>query len=260
MKITDQIGRTIELDGVPQKLVSVVPSQTELLYDLVDPMSIVGKTRFCIHPKMELNKDLDMGGTKTLKLEKLAAVNPDLIIANKEENTREDLEWLMNRFPVWVSDIYHLQDALGMISQVGEMIGVPKRASEMSDFIRLSFEELALPQKGRAIYLIWKDPYMAAGKQTFIQDMLGYAGFENAWDGNDQRYPEVSTADLLRLSPEWILLSSEPYPFKDKHIHELKSLLPKTKVVLVDGEMFSWYGSRLKYSANYFKQNFDFVV
>ncbi len=260
MVFIDQIGRKIDIENIPQKIISVVPSQTELLFYLVNKERIIGKTRFCIHPKMDIEQAENVGGTKKLHLEKIAKLKPEIIFANKEENTREDLEWLFERFPVWVSDIYKLQDALNMITQVGRIVGEENNAVQLADTIKVSFENLAQNNFGKALYMIWRNPWMTVGSNTFIHEMMKYAGFRNAWEGEDARYPEISEEKIKELHPDWILLSSEPYPFKQKHINELHQLIPKSKIVLVDGEMFSWYGVKLLASAKYFKQKFAMPV
>lgn len=249
---TDQLQRKIALSSPPKRIVSVVPSQTELLYDLGLEKEVIGITKFCIHPQEWFKNKTRVGGTKTLHLDKIRQLQPDLIIANKEENTREQIEALAQEFPVYISDINNLDDSLAMILQLGEITGRLPQAEKISECIQHGFRQLApMPKPKKALYLIWKDPYMVAGTDTFIQDMLQRCGFENLATG---RYPSLEESEIAKLKPEWILLSSEPYPFKEKHIQELQEIAPEAKILLVDGEYFSWYGSRLQGAPNYFQQ------
>lgn len=209
---------------------------------------IVGVTKFCIHPRGLKKEKTVIGGTKNFHFSKIEALQPDLIIGNKEENSQEGIERLAEKYPVWMSDIYTLEDALDMMVGIGEITGTDKKAKELVQKIRQDMEFLYQYQ-GTAVYLIWNDPMMVAGSGTFIHDMLLRTGFTNLID--HPRYPEISMEELKALSPDFLLLSSEPFPFKEKHKDEFKANLPNTKVLLVDGEVFSWYGSRLKYFKSY---------
>lgn len=247
--VTDQIGRAVRILKNPQRIVSLVPSQTELLFDLGLDNRVVGITKFCVHPEEWFRTRLRVGGTKRLHLEAIRELNPDLIIANKEENNREDIEALEKDFPVWVSDVNDLESALDMIRSVAEI--TDSDVSQLLGEIETGFADLKpLDLSKRVLYLIWKNPYMAAGSDTFINDILERCGFENVVAEN--RYPELTEQQMVGLKPDAILLASEPFPFKETHIKELQELLPNSTIKLVDGEMFSWYGSRLKLVPSYF--------
>jgi ABC-type Fe3+-hydroxamate transport system substrate-binding protein len=238
-----------------QRIVSLVPSQTELLYDLGLYDEVVGITKFCVHPHEWFRTKTRVGGTKNIQIEKIRSLHPDLVIANKEENVKEQIEALQSFTRVYVSDVNNFEGAVDMILAVGELVNKKSPSIALSSSIKEKFSQLKnfnAPKK-RAAYFIWKNPYMVAGGDTFISDMMQYAGFENVFQ-DSVRYPETTVENLRQLDCEYILLSSEPYPFKQKHIDELQPLLPETKIVLADGEMFSWYGSRLLLSAAYFKQ------
>lgn len=249
MDFIDQMNRTIRLEQKPKRIVSLVPSQTELLYDLGLEDEVVGITKFCIHPATWFNAKTRVGGTKNINIQKVAALKPDLIIGNKEENTKEDIELLEKIAPVWISDIIKLQDAIEMIVLLGNLVGKLEKAMVFSDVIKESFEALEKQgfQRKRTLYLIWRKPYLLAGKETFIDDVMSTSGFENCCKLS--RYPELIFNE--NLNPELILLSSEPYPFKERHFSELQVQFPDAKVMLVDGEMFSWYGSHLTHAAKY---------
>jgi ABC-type Fe3+-hydroxamate transport system substrate-binding protein len=247
----DQTGKTVFLFTPPQRIISLVPSQTELLADLGLDEQVIGITKFCIHPEKWFRSKTRIGGTKSLNLERIHELQPDLIIANKEENIKEQVEELAGSFPVWVSDVNNLEDALAMISEIGSMTWTTATASKIIAGIRHSFKDLPAVSLRKAAYLIWKDPYMTVGGDTFIDSMLHAAGFENVF-GDKTRYPVVDVAAIQQSGCGFLFLSSEPYPFKQKHIDELQLQLPDVKIMLVDGEMFSWYGSRLLYAAEYF--------
>lgn len=231
------------------KIISLVPSQSELLWHLGLRNELAGITKFCIHPDEMFRSITRVGGTKTVNIEKVREINPDLIITNKEENEKEQIETLQKEFKVHVTDIYNLHDALSMIETVGTLVNKTAEGKKLAGDIRTNFEALPCfsPRK-KAIYLIWKNPYMAAGKNTFIDDMLQRAGFENVVKTN--RYPGFSLEEIEKLGPEIVLLSSEPYPFKEKHIADFRAM--GLKALVVDGEMFSWYGSHLLQSPQYF--------
>ena len=237
----------------PQRIISVVPSQTELLFDLGLSNEIVGITKFCIHPADRVRGKTVVGGTKTLHPDRIHALRPDLIIANKEENTREQIEELQRHFPVHITDVTTLSDALTMIRDVGKLVGRGQRAEEMT--MRIN-QTLPVSNKFTAglqvAYLIWHKPYMIAAGDTFIDAMLEAAGFKNAFAGQS-RYPKVSPDGLQMADPDLIFLSSEPYPFGPKHIAELQAVYPSARVLIVDGEVFSWYGSRLLRAGEYFR-------
>lgn len=254
--VTDQMGRKVQLPEPPLRIVSLVPSQTELLADLNLDQEVVGITKFCVHPEGWFRTKDRVGGTKKLKIEAIKALAPNLIIGNKEENTAEDIKALEKEYPVWMSDIEDLEDALEMIRTVGLLTDQQPAAEELAGQIQGAFIDLnqyiqRLPPVSAA-YLIWRDPYMVAARETFIDCMLQQAGFRNVF-GRERRYPEVRLEAIAEREPEVILLSSEPYPFKDKHIAEIQVACPMSDIQLIDGELFSWYGSRLLKSPAYFK-------
>lgn len=250
---TDQMSRVVEIKFPPLRIVSLVPSQTELLYDLGLKDEVVGQTLFCIHPNNMHQEKIRVGGTKKMDLRIIEQLKPDLIIGNKEENDQSQIEELMKYYPVWMSDIKTLEDALDMIERVGEMVDRIGNAKKISSDIKDKFEMLPVFETELSVaYLIWRKPYMAAGGNTFINDMLSRCGYKNLLSSEITRYPELTKDQIQTLNPGIIFLSSEPYPFKQKHIGELNVICPDAKVFLVDGELFSWYGSRLMKSAKYF--------
>jgi ABC-type Fe3+-hydroxamate transport system substrate-binding protein len=211
-------------------------------------------TKFCLHPEQARQQAAVIGGTKNFDFEKIAFLKPDLILGNKEENYLEGIEQLAAKYPVWLSDISTLEEALRMIRQVGMLTGSLGKAEQLAVEIATSFANLA--SKGSSVsaaYFIWRKPYMVAADGTFIDDMLQRAGLLNVF-ANQSRYPEITPEQLAAAKPQAILLSSEPYPFKEKHVAEFQAMCPQASIQIVDGELFSWYGSRLRYSAAYFQE------
>lgn len=252
--ITDDLGNQLDISAPPQRIVSLVPSQTELLFHLGLDEEVTGITKFCIHPQHWHQTKTRVGGTKNIDTEKIKALQPDLIIANKEENVQAQVEALAGEYPVWISDINKLPDAIRMIHTIGNITGREAKAADIATNIQKGFETFLTPAGAPGVvYLIWQEPYMAAGGDTFIHDMLHRAGYTNLL-ADAQRYPTLTAEDLVNLKPQYLFLSSEPYPFAEKHVKGFEDLLPDTKVVLVDGEMFSWYGSRLQNAPTYFTQ------
>ena len=246
----DQIGHTLRLKHPPKRIISLVPSQSEFLWDLGLRKKLVGITKFCIHPHTWFTSKPHIGGTKQFNPDVVNSLAPDLIIGNKEENYREGIEILQRYFPVWMSDIYDLAGALAMIRAIGQLTDTDTRASQLAGDIEAAFAALRRHDRRSVLYLIWRKPWMAVGRNTFIDSQLRYLGFDNCVTGS--RYPELAVEEVRRLSPDLIFLSSEPYPFREKHMAELQDLCPASKVMLVDGEMFSWYGSRLLQAPAYF--------
>lgn len=257
MRYTDMIGETIQLQNAPQRIISLVPSQTELLYDLGLSEEVVGITKFCVHPDEWFRQKVRVGGTKNVSIERIAALAPDLIIANKEENTQSDIEALRLLAPVWTSDIRSFSDCLQLIQSLGTICQRIELANLIvqnitADFAQLPFKHL----NGRSVaYFIWNEPFMVAAQDTFVHHILEQLGLKNVFSSL-KRYPEIGWSDLIEANPDFVLLSSEPYPFKEKHLNQFKEMLPQADVLLVDGELFSWYGSRLLHSLSYFKSLF----
>lgn len=250
---TDQMQRKVAVPEKPRRIVSLVPSQTELLYSLGLEEEVVGLTKFCIHPPHWRKEKQVIGGTKKFHLDKIEALQPDLIIGNKEENYKEGIEALEKSFSVWMSDIFTLEDALQMMRQLGEITKRENEAEVLAGKIANGFVALKPLPAVKVLYFIWKQPYMAVGGNTFIDEMLHSCGFINLLSGQP-RYPELSAEEIRQLNPHLILLSSEPYPFKEKHVAEFKAICPEAEVMVVDGEMFSWYGSHLLQAVPYLRR------
>ncbi len=249
MIFTDQLGQEVRLEGPPQRIVSLVPSITELLCDLDIGERLVGCTKFCVHPASIRSQTTVIGGTKNPRLSAIEELHPDLIIANKEENRESDVSALRLHTPVWVSDVKTVEDSTHLIKSLGAILDAQAKATQLSidiqDIIKGSHVLL-----GSAAYLIWKDPYMTIGHDTYIHHMLEMVGLKNVFD-DARRYPTVTLDEIISLQPDFIFLSSEPYPYKENHVEEISNSIPQSNVILVDGEFFSWYGTRLLKKSDY---------
>lgn len=259
MKILkDQIGLTHQFEQTPQRIICLVPSITELLHDLELEENIVGITKFCVHPYHYKSTKKIVGGTKKVKAEEIRALKPDIIIANKEENTMEIVEELFGICPIWVTNIATMDDVFKMIEDFGIIFNKRTQAQKWNDKIAFAMKDFVSymrdikPQK--AAYFIWKNPFMVAGGNTFINEMLRLNHFQNIYENNG-RYPEIDLKMIRKEGdPDVVFLSSEPFPFTDEDAFEIGRFTHHAKTVFVDGEMFSWYGSRLVKSFDYFKQ------
>ncbi len=248
------MNRTVTVPVAPRRIVSLVPSQTELLFDLGLTEEICGITRYCIHPQQLVENVTKIGGTKQFDFEKIKSLQPDLIIGNKEENYEEGIAELQKHYPVWMSDIYTIEDSLGMIQQVSQLVNRTEKAEQIATEISTGFNSFTGTLQGKkAAYFIWRKPYMVAADNTFINHMLHRLGLVNVY-GPQSRYPVVEPQQLQALQPDYIFLSSEPYRFTEKHYEEFNQFCPTAKVLLVDGELFSWYGSRLRHTVTYFEK------
>ena len=250
----DQLNRTLKIKAVPKRIVSLVPSQTELLCDLGLKENIVGVTKFCVHPNnIRLNATI-VGGTKHVHIDRIKALQPDIILCNKEENTKDIVEACEKVCEVHVSNIFTLEDSFELIAQYGMLFNVEEKSANLTAELKTEFNSFKafIQEKNslKTLYFIWRLPWMVVGKHTFVDYLLQLNKFKNGME--EIRYPEISLKKDNTI--ELVLLSSEPYPFTETHKKELKKYYPKARILLVDGEMFSWYGSRLTKAFSYFKQ------
>lgn len=248
----DQMQHTIELKAVPKRIVSLIPSQSEYLWDLGLRDELVGISKFCIHPKEMFDTVTRVGGTKQLDIEKIKSLKPDIIIGNKEENVKEQIEELKGYCPVWMSDVNTLDDAFDMMLKLGEIFGKQSESEAMVTEVIQGMQEVSNLFEGKKVaYFIWNNPYMVAASHTFIDSVMNECGIKNHFQ-HKERYPEISLEELS--GADYCFLSSEPFPFDEKHTQELKGTVKNCQFVLVNGEMFSWYGSHLRQLPNYLKK------
>lgn len=244
--------------GTPQRIICLCPSLTEAIFDMGAGDRVVGRTDWCVHPDEEVQLLTQVGGTKLVDLEKLFSLDPDLVIVNEEENRIEDVEKIqargieiLNTFPKTV-----LQ-AAQTVRTIGDRIGCEEEAEKIARQIEAerqkTLDEFCNASKFRYIYLIWRRPYMTINDDTFIADLISLVGGENVFANHETRYPKIPVESLREAGPDAIFLPSEPYVFTAPHQAEIcaESGLPAERVLLVDGELMSWYGSRTPQGIQY---------
>ncbi len=254
MSLTDAVGNILNLNNPPRRIVSLFPSQTHLLAELGLEKEVVGITRFCKFPAHWKKEKKIIGGTKDVHPDRVAALKPDLILANKEENTKEMVEQLQKIAPVYVSEVSTWEDNTSFVDRVGRLTGKEEKAQEIINRLKNKRSEFELKNRSKkytALYFIWKNPWMTAGRKTFIDTMLDLAGFENL--SVRERYPAWEVDDLKKIQPQIVILPDEPYPFKpEKHLNEIKEIFPQARLLFVKGEPFTWFGAYPAYSFDYF--------
>lgn len=259
--LVDAYGQRHERAEGCVRIVSLVPSITELLFDLDLGTQVVGRTGFCIHPRDAVRRVPKLGGTKDVDMNAVLALAPSHVVVNIDENTRETFEQLRTRVPhVVVTHPNTPIDNLELFALLGGIFDREARAATLAADFRAALTSLhsalAHQPPRRVLYLIWREPWMTVSADTYIANMLALLGWQTVPRESDQRYPTLSAGALGGLQADLCLLSSEPYPFRDKHMSEVRHLLGgSTPVHLIDGEMVSWYGSRaiegLRYLASY---------
>ncbi|MEO8736763.1 MAG: helical backbone metal receptor [Edaphobacter sp.] len=244
MRMNDQLGRQVILPDWPERIISLCPSETETLAALVTPDRIVGCTSYCRYPETLVSGLAKVGGTKRLDVQAIHALQPDLIVSVREENSEDQINALAEDFPTLILNPVDHETTFESIRILGVAVGEPTRADALAKDIEAALGGLEKAQGQRALYLIWRKPYMVAGSDTFIDSMLQSLGFENAASGLSGRYPMLDDDALSRVFPDVILAASEPFPFEEKHCAELQSRFPTCRICLVDGEAFGWHGVR----------------
>ncbi|MEB6550816.1 helical backbone metal receptor [Heyndrickxia sporothermodurans] len=254
----DHLGRLIEYEYPPKRIISLCPGITDTVYSLQLENEIVGRTKYCIHPEEKVRNAAIVGGTKKVKLDVIHELKPDLILAEKEENTKEMVEELEKHYPVFVAEVQSVDEAYRMIHDIGAVTDRAEIADRLVNTITSQFQFLPNVQGKRAAYVIWRKPYMVVGKDTYINSLLERIGFVNPFTASEGRYPSVSKEDFLQANLDYLLLASEPFPFQEKHQMEFAEFLQNIPSILVDGEMF-WYGPRMLEAAKYFKKTFETI-
>ena len=231
------------------RIVSLVPSWTEYVVDLGCASELVGRTKFCVRAGEEAERISIIGGTKSIHLDRIEQLKPDLVIASKEENTREDVEACRVFSDVLVTDVRNISDAFEALETIGEAIEQSAAGISWRSNIEKAWGE-PRAQYTQALYAIWQNPLMIAGRDTYIHAAMNWWGIRNAAPASAEgRYPELNPERLDALAGTPILLASEPYPFASKHCAQFASA--GLQPMLVDGEAFSWYGSRMLHTVDY---------
>lgn len=237
----DSLSTELHFDQRPQRVISLVPSITEWLIDM--GVEVVGRTKFCVHPEEKVADIPVIGGTKNFRFDTIERLTPDLIIGNKEENYKEGIQRLRESNPVWMTVINSFSDAIDCFDQLSDCLAIAARWQEKRTLLLERYEGLKKEKSGSVIYLIWLDPWMAVGQQTYVNSFLEATGYENRIKLD--RYPTLTIEEIKKQAPDYLFLSSEPFPFKQQHVEQLHAQLPNTTVRLVNGEYYSWYGTRL---------------
>lgn len=254
--VTDHLNRTVTVPISPKRIVSLCPAITATLFELGLTKEIVGRTRFCIFPEEHVNDVTIVGGTKDMKPDVIRSLQPDLIIAEKEENTKEMVTELEQEFPVFVFEVQSIKDNSQMIQDLGKITSKEKEASQLMEKIEVSFHNLPDLAGKRAAYMIWRTPYMVVGQSTYITSVLEALHLTNPFISFEGRYPVVTLEDLEQANLDYLFLATEPFRFQEKHVREMADLLPDVQVSLIDGEMF-WYGVNMIEGADYLKKKFQ---
>ena len=257
MTFVDAVGTEHPVAGSDARIVSLVPSVTELLCDLGLASQLVGRTGFCIHPREVVRDIPKVGGTKDVKIDRIRELAPTHLVVNIDENTKETVAELARFVPsVVVTHPLAPEDNLDLYRLLGGIFDRPVETERLCDEFSVAYDALtaSAPLPTKVLYLIWREPWMTVSRDTYISRTLALVGWETAPASADERYPEIDPAELAG-SVERVLLSSEPYRFREKHLAEVEALVPGARVSLIDGEMTSWYGSRaiegLRYLGDY---------
>lgn len=252
--ITDVLGNQFSLEKKYERIISLVPSTTETLYDLGLEDQIVGVTRFCVHPKSARKNKILIGGTKQIELDRVKACQADLVLGNQEENSPEMYQQLQEQgIPCCFFFPKTVEEAIFDIEKLGRLFH--KQREYLDWFEKLESARNRCEQKKfRFVYLIWRKPWMSLNGDCFISSMLSEIGGINVFADHPDRYFSCSLEDIQERNPDLILLSSEPFPFQEKHKQELiESGFSEKQLQLIDGEMCSWHGTRMLKAFSYFE-------
>ncbi len=256
IEIVDAVGKRLHLPVFPSRIISLVPSITETLFVLGLAQRVVGVTRFCTEPSAGVAHMPKVGGQKNPDLAKIRSLHPDLVIANVEENRREDVEALEAiGIAVYTTYPRTVEQGIGMIRELGRVTGTEEKADTIVRMIESTYGEISRDTAGhspvRVFCPIWRKPYMSINRDTYIHDVLQTCGGENIFAEKSDRYPTISLTEVVDRNPEVILLPDEPYPFHSRHLVDFRpfeGLIPALRtgrVRFVDGKLLSWYGPRI---------------
>ena len=261
--VRDVRGQRLSLARIPRRIVSLVPSLTETVCALGRAERLVGVTRYCTDPPEAVKPLPKVGGTKNPDCQRIIALEPDIVLANAEENRREDVECLERAgLPVLVTFPKSVRDAAHLIAQLGRLLATQRQARLVSVRIERNQRRAAAAVRGtrwRVFCPIWRNPWMGFNRDTYAHDVLWQAGGANICADRADRYPSVDLAEIAAAEPEVILLPSEPYRFEEKHLASLRPLHESPawrcgRVFFVDGQALSWYGPRTAPALPYFQE------
>jgi ABC-type Fe3+-hydroxamate transport system substrate-binding protein len=253
--LVDASGCARAVGAPAQRIVSLVPSATELLCALGLADALVGVTAYCVEPPEVVRRRVRVGGEKDPDLDAIRALAPDLVVANVEENRREDVEALRGAgIPVWVTYPRSVADGLRMIGELGAVTGTSAAAgallAELEPLAARVRVEAAARSPVAVFYPIWRGPYMTINRDTYVSDVIAVCGGRNVFADEPARYPVVTLDEMARRRPDVILLPDEPFRFRRAHLadfapHRDVPAVRDGRILLVDGKRFSWHGPRL---------------
>jgi ABC-type Fe3+-hydroxamate transport system substrate-binding protein len=253
--LVDSSGVALDIPRPPRRIVSLIPSTTELLCDLGLADAIVGITAYCVEPRAIVRTKKKIGGEKNPDLDAIRALAPDLVIANLEENVRADVESLRaSGVPVWVTYPRTVDDTVRLIRDVGAVTGTESRASALADEIEEEAgrvrSETATRRPASVFYPIWRDPYMTINRDTYVHDVLSTVGATNVFAERAERYPTITLDEMAARKPEVIILPDEPFRFRRVHVKDFEPYVDVPavrdgRIHLMDGKIFCWHGPRL---------------
>ena len=255
MKFYDATGAAVVLPAPPRRIVSLIPSVTEILFVLGAGSSVAGCTVYCTEPPEGVATKTRVGGPKNPKLDVIRELGADLVVANVEENVREHVETLRRwGIPVYVTYPRSVAAGIRLVSDLGAVVSLPERGREMAAALEAALDDVRRARAGkparRVFYAIWRGPWMTINRDTYTHDMLVLCGADNVFGQSATRYPEVTLPDVARAAPEVILLPDEPYRFRRAHLAGFDACpdIPAVRdrrVHLVDGKLATWYGPRI---------------
>jgi ABC-type Fe3+-hydroxamate transport system substrate-binding protein len=255
MEFYDATGAAVLLPAPPRRIVSLIPSITEILFALGAGPSVAGCTVYCTEPPEGVATKTRVGGQKNPKLDVIRELGADLVVANVEENVREHVETLRSwAIPVYVTYPRTVAEGIRLVSDLGAVVGLRERGREMAAALEAALDDARRARAGksarRVFYPIWRQPWMTINRDTYAHDMLALCGGDNVFGQSATRYPEVTLPDVARTAPEIILLPDEPYRFRRAHLADFDAhpdipAVRDRRVHLVDGKLATWYGPRI---------------
>lgn len=254
--ILDHLGRQVVLPKKPQRIISICPAITSTLFEIGAGETVIGRTEYCIFPKDQVEVVPVIGGTKQVDFEKIRQLKPDLILAEKEENTKVIVKTLEKEFPVFVFEVQSLEENERFITDLGKLTKQEEQAAHLLENVKQAFQGIPNFSNETAAYMIWQEPYMVVGHNTYINSVLKTLGFINPFTDRKSRYPIIQLEDIVQANLQYLLLASEPFHFTEEHRNYFSNILPNTTVLNVDGEMF-WYGSNSVPGFQYIQQLFE---
>ncbi|MBI9038391.1 MAG: ABC transporter substrate-binding protein [Bacteroidales bacterium] len=254
MQFFDGLGRTICLDKIPKRIVSLCPSITETLCELGLADKIIACTDYCVHPIDVVKNFNKIGGPKNFSEEKILNLKPDIIFAVKEENETCKINRISKKVPTYVFDINSIQEGIEMIKTLGNIFEIQNISDCFIEKMQEGYKNLTKVNSNiKCLYLVWKQPYIAVGGDSFIDSVLYQINIKNCLRNSKKKYPKIKLK-LLENQFDLLILPSEPYSFSENDIDGFEKIFPEKEIIKVDGEMFSWYGTHQLKAISYLQK------